>query len=274
MPTQEQLDLIEFGRMKFCPDPVEWRAVLIQFGGAEKVESLDERGVIRVLDRLVIAGLRTPSLPLISPDYMATLYRWQAQAGMSDHLFRTICSAVNDYKLLHPNSMEGLQFLRVVGFFERYGFDRGELRRSVMTQKQFALLHVAKRELEIADAEFRQILCNYGGGVVSPCNLDQRGFDRLLVYFEALGFVPSKRKPRPVPQSGFGHRRGMATPAQVELIRGLWHDWNGSDDEAALGRWLEKSYGVSALRFLKQNEAGKAITGLRAMVRRRKGAAA
>ncbi|MGO4523972.1 regulatory protein GemA [Microvirga sp. 2MCAF35] len=281
MPSLDQLEMIERGRQQLFKHPGEWRAVLLQFGGVERVEDLDARGAVRVLDRLFVSGFRDRRLPSVAPDYCNLLRRWQRAAGFSDAMLSSLVYAISRN---NPEGLDGTRILeqvtvaefgRILSFFETYGFDVGELpHRSVMTKKQVALLHVAKKELGFSDEAFMSALCCYGGGVVSSGNLDQRGFDRLLVYFEALGFVSNKRKPRPAQKSGFGHRKGMATPAQVELIQGLWRDWNGSDDAAALGRWLEKSYGVSALRFLKQNEAGKAITGLRAMVRRRKGAAA
>ncbi|MEE1656485.1 regulatory protein GemA [Microvirga sp. CF3062] len=273
MLTREQLDLIECGRLHCFVDPAEWKNILYRFCNVGTVEELDRSAAVRLLDLLSVAGFRDRRLPLISSDYIALLRRWQMSMNMQDKAFEALLFACGFVR--QPEELDGVSFGRVVNFFLMNGCgSRTSLARSVMTRKQLALLHVAKRELDFNDVSFAAALRTYGGGVASAADLDQRGFDRLLVYFEVMGFVPNKRQSPAKPQAGFGHRKGMATPAQVELIQGLWRDWNGSDDAAALGRWLEKSYGVSALRFLKQNEAGKAITGLRAMVRRRKGAAA
>ena len=77
-----------------------------------------------------------------------------------------------------------------------------------------------------------------------------------------------ERQPIARAKPGFGRRPGMATPEQVELIRALWREWSGGDDEAALNTWMEHFHRVSSLRFLTAGTAGKAITALKAMKRR------
>ncbi|BBF92907.1 regulatory protein GemA [Blastochloris tepida] len=131
-----------------------------------------------------------------------------------------------------------------------------------MTPKQIALIKVAKRQLGLTDDQYRALLL-WAGGVESAKDLDAAGFERVMGYLTRLGFKSdwSKRT--------FGNRPGMASPKQVDLIRDLWRDYSGADDDAALGRWLERSYGVSSLRFLDAPAAQKAITGLRAMTRRK-----
>jgi hypothetical protein len=61
----------------------------------------------------------------------------------------------------------------------------------------------------------------------------------------------------------------MATPGQVDLIRNLWREYTGVDDDAALNKWLDNSYGCAALRFATPAVASDAINALKAMKSRR-----
>ena len=56
----------------------------------------------------------------------------------------------------------------------------------------------------------------------------------MLVYFEVMGFVPPSRRPKLVKPASFGRRPGMASPAQIALIREMWAEWSGAHDEDAL----------------------------------------
>lgn len=136
-----------------------------------------------------------------------------------------------------------------------------------MTPKQIALVHLAAKQLGFDDDLYRAILIAHGG-VDSAKNLDARGFERVMAYFTAHGFRSTWT------QRTYGNRPGMATPRQIDLIRGLWADWSGGEDEAGLNAWLERSFHVSSLRFLSGAAAGKAITGLKTMIARKKTSAA
>jgi phage gp16-like protein len=131
-----------------------------------------------------------------------------------------------------------------------------------MTPKQIALIKVAKRQLALTDDQYRALLL-WAGEVESAKDLDAAGFERVMGYLTRLGFKSDWTK------RTFGDRPGMASPKQVDLIRDLWRQYSGADDAAALGKWLERSYRVSSLRFVDAPTAQKAINGLRAMARRK-----
>ena len=155
-----------------------------------------------------------------------------------------------------------------------------ELRRSIraegvrpriITAKQSALLHLATKELGFSDARYRAFLDRFGGGCESSSALDRHGFDWIMRFYAGVGFSSTSVKEPPTRET-FGRRSAMASPAQVDLIRSLWGDYTGnpsfkSDDD--LNAWLEKSFHVSALRFVDKATAGKAITGLKRMVARK-----
>jgi hypothetical protein len=61
-------------------------------------------------------------------------------------------------------------------------------------------------------------------------------------------------------------RTGMASPGQTSFIRQLWAECTqGAGTDATLGKWLERQFGVSSLRFVSADLAPKVIGGLKAM---------
>jgi hypothetical protein len=129
--------------------------------------------------------------------------------------------------------------------------------------KKIALLHVAKRQLALADEDYRAILMRFGG-VDSAAELTQSGFELVMYELGRLGFKSTSSK------RNFGERPGFASPAQVQLIRKLWADYHGPDEgERALSAWLTRFHHVAALRFVSAEAAANIIPGLKAMVARR-----
>ncbi len=86
-----------------------------------------------------------------------------------------------------------------------------------------------------------------------------------MARFEKLGFrSTSPRRPLPA-------RVGMASPAQSSLISQLWAECTDNEGtEAGLGKWLEKVFKVSSIRFVTVELAPKVISGLRSMKAKRK----
>ena len=134
-------------------------------------------------------------------------------------------------------------------------------------RKKVALIQVAKARLRLADDDYRAILARCGG-VTSSTELDFAGFDQVMREFKRLGFTSDAAAKL------YGDRPGMATPAQVALIRSLWADFtDGQGTDLTLGTWLERKWHVSSLRFLDSVAAHKAIGALKRMVARRRAAA-
>tara|TARA_R110000787_G_scaffold62754_1_gene141725 strand:- start:26 stop:433 length:408 start_codon:yes stop_codon:yes gene_type:complete len=128
-----------------------------------------------------------------------------------------------------------------------------------LTNKQKAILHVAKGKLNLSDNQYRAALVQIAGAT-SSTELDQAGFEALMGFFEYLGFAPLTTR-----GADYGDRPGMATFAQIALIRDLWAEYTNGTGEDALNKWLLRTFKVSSLRFLKKVCAQKAITALKAM---------
>jgi len=136
-------------------------------------------------------------------------------------------------------------------------------RRGAITKKQIALVHVAKRDLKLDDDDYRYILRRMGG-VESSADLCPQGFKRTMAFFTGLGFRSTWT------QRTYGDRAGMASPQQVELIRTLWRTYAPDDEnESGLNAWLDRFHKVSAVRFIDSAKAGKVISALKAMTKRK-----
>ncbi len=134
-----------------------------------------------------------------------------------------------------------------------------------LTQKHYSVIHVAKAQLGLSDADYRAILLSIAG-VESCTQLSDAGFEAVMFRFQELGFVSTWNR------ANFGYRPGMATPRQVAMIRELWADFtDGQGTDATLGKWLESKFHVSSLRFLPADTARKAIGALKAMTAKREG---
>ncbi|MGV8936988.1 MAG: regulatory protein GemA [Allorhizobium sp.] len=134
----------------------------------------------------------------------------------------------------------------------------------MVTKKQIALLHVAKRELGFDDETYRAILARYGK-VESAADLDLAGFNHVMRYLTACGFRSTWTK------RTYGYRPTMATPPQIDIIRSLWVKFRGEGDpdDLELNKWLGRFHKVGALRFVDNKKAAKVISSLKAMVARK-----
>ena len=130
------------------------------------------------------------------------------------------------------------------------------------SRAQLALVHVAKKTLAMDDETYRAFLFATAG-VRSARDLSASGFEAVMRRFEALGFVPGTPLRPALPQ--YGQRPGMATPAQMAVIRKGWRAWSGNDSAQTLRAWLESKFHISDLRFCSVTTAQKAIEALKAM---------
>lgn len=128
-----------------------------------------------------------------------------------------------------------------------------------ISKQPITLLHVAAGKLNWDEELYRSVLVRIAG-VTSSKELDREGFEAIMAFCAYCGFRPlGKDAPR------YGNRPGMATFAQIELIRELWRELHRAAecDDAALAGWLLKYHKVSSLRFLTLDGARKAIVALK-----------
>ena len=127
-----------------------------------------------------------------------------------------------------------------------------------VTHSQRVLIHLAAKDRGLTDDHYRSALAQIGG-VTSSKDLDREGFDAMMGYFDYIGFAPIAAK-----GPNYGARDGMASFAQMELIRSLWSEItrrpHAGEDE--FNKWLLAKFKVSALLFVKKDTAQKVTTAL------------
>jgi hypothetical protein len=134
-----------------------------------------------------------------------------------------------------------------------------------ITKRQIAVLHVLKQQAGFGEDEYRDTLFRVAG-VRSAKDLDQTGFEKVLEWFEALGY----RTPRKPNRVNFGQRPGYATQKQLDFIGDLRPKAFDHDTDQGFSHWLERFFHVSHPRFLSVKAAGSVIEALKAMDQRKK----
>ncbi len=115
-----------------------------------------------------------------------------------------------------------------------------------LDQKKLALIHIVKRELNLSDQEYRDILQQVTG-VRSAKDLDENAFNRLLRYF-----ARSKR---------YQTNRYGLTFRQKYFINHLLADLRW--DEEHFHNFLKKYYQKTEIDELTKEEASKVIESLK-----------
>ncbi len=141
------------------------------------------------------------------------------------------------------------------------------------TPGQLALIHVAKKQLGMDDADYRALLMR-AAGVDSAEALDRRGFETVLAEFERLGFVKTPRKDG-LHGAGAGSDLNRPSKAQWWLLGDLARQtgFTGFDDLRFIN-WQKSRSGVEHPRFLDQAGLNKLVAALRNWTRHGTGKAA
>lgn len=129
------------------------------------------------------------------------------------------------------------------------------------------LIHVARRELSMADESYRAMLANLPalGGKTSSADLSIQGLELVLEQLKAKGF---KIKPKPRSTSRKRQERPLADDRQSRLIRHLWLDLHKhgavrDPSERALASFVCRMAKISALQWLSTDQASKIIEHLK-----------
>jgi len=125
-----------------------------------------------------------------------------------------------------------------------------------------AKLHVARKQIALAEDDYRQILFEETGKT-SAADCDARGLEKVIKRLEAKGFKPLPKKGVP----------GAAQHPMARKARALWISLyhlgavrNSSD--RALEAFAQRQLGCERLVWAKQSEAYRLIEALKAMAER------
>lgn len=134
-------------------------------------------------------------------------------------------------------------------------------KKEMITNKQKALLHIAKAELGLSDEEYREII-RAQGGVDSSVRLDDFGLEKVLAAFRRLGFKKTARR-KSARARGERAFDLLASEGQRKVLYHLMQDlgwW-----PARLYGFVRKMTGKEHLEELTGKEAQKVIEGLKSM---------
>lgn len=126
---------------------------------------------------------------------------------------------------------------------------------------KIALIHVARRELSMADEDYRALLLRVAG-VEHANDLTPSGFEAVMEEFKRLGFRhrPSQRRPK---GAGRGSAPNRPTPAQWRLMedRARQVGFGGLDDPRFVA-WAKPRGKAEHPRFLDMTSAQRVIAAL------------
>ncbi|ARU23630.1 hypothetical protein RSSE_c3247 [Ralstonia solanacearum] len=124
-------------------------------------------------------------------------------------------------------------------------------------QQLIRLIHVAKRELAMAEDTYRSILLQVGKKA-SAADLSVPELEKVLEHLKQCGFKVRSNK----------STRGQADDSQSRMIRGLWLELaqrgivkNASEE--ALAAFAKRMTGVEALQWLSSAQASRVIEQLK-----------
>jgi phage gp16-like protein len=118
--------------------------------------------------------------------------------------------------------------------------DTGKEAAGMISKKKLAVIHIAKAQVGMTDAEYRDLLASFG--VASSKELKAGDFDKVMATFEALGFRTTSTRRRKVSKTRMGRAAMMSKIEAILLDMG--YDWKYVD---AIAR---KRFGMDAVQWL------------------------
>ncbi|MFT3759022.1 gp16 family protein [Thauera sp.] len=130
------------------------------------------------------------------------------------------------------------------------------------------LIHVARRDLGMADDTYRRLVAQYANGKSSSSECSVPELNRIFDHMKRAGF--KVRKPKTVKPV---ERRPLATDPEATKLRAIWlllHAIGAtrSNSEAALAAYVKRMTGVDDLHFTRGADKYHAIEGLKAWAAR------
>lgn len=132
-------------------------------------------------------------------------------------------------------------------------------------QRLIKLVHVAKNQLMLADADYRAMLANASCGKTSSTKLSADELNIVLRQMKARGFVVTTKAQA---ASGTADIPVRDDSGQMEMIRGLWlelHELGAvrNPSELALAKFVKRMTGIDYHGWLDIDNASKIIEHLK-----------
>jgi phage gp16-like protein len=129
--------------------------------------------------------------------------------------------------------------------------------------KELAMIHIAIKDLNMADDEYRALLKTVCG-VDSSAKLDMAGRLRFLDHLKRCGWKPKTTDGKP-------HRKLAPAPAKIYSLWQQLHAAGKVENRAfkALEAWVKAQTGVDKLEWLNAAQAGQCIEQLKLWLARK-----
>ncbi|MFH1027795.1 MAG: regulatory protein GemA, partial [Pseudomonadota bacterium] len=120
-------------------------------------------------------------------------------------------------------------------------------------REELAKIHIGKKELNLSDEIYRDILF-HAGGVESSADLDWQGRRAVLERYRELGW-----QSKPAKKAGVRAARRLADDPQSKMLRALWIQLHQSGkvkdpSEAALCSFVKRMTRKDALQWLSDRD--------------------
>lgn len=130
------------------------------------------------------------------------------------------------------------------------------------------LIHVARRDLDMADDTYRTLVGQLAAGKTSSADCTVPELERIVAHLKKAGF--KVRKPKAIQPA---EARPLATDPESKKLRAVWlllHQVGAthSDTEASLAAYVKRMTGVDDLHFMRPGDKYRAIEGLKAWAAR------
>lgn len=130
------------------------------------------------------------------------------------------------------------------------------------------LIHVARRDIDMADDTYRALLARLCGGKTSSADCSVPELERIIDHLKKAGFKVRKPKAAKPAES-----RPLATDPESRKLRALWillHQVGATDSasESSLAVYIRGRAGVDALQFVKPSDRHALIEGLKSWAAR------
>lgn len=141
--------------------------------------------------------------------------------------------------------------------------------RAAMRARLIKLIHVARRDIHMADDTYRTLVAQLADGKASSADCTIPELERIIDHLKKAGF--KVRKPKAAQPA---ERRPLATDPESRKLRAVWlllHQIGAthSDTEASLATYVKRMTGVDDLAFARRPaDKFRAIEGLKAWAAR------
>lgn len=135
-------------------------------------------------------------------------------------------------------------------------------------QRLIRLIHVAKTQLMMSDADYRALLANVSCGKTSSTKLSISELELAIRAMKAKGFVVTTKQNSAAKPDIKVRPAHKAVDAQIKKIRALWltlHDLGEvrSPSELSLAKFVKRMTGVGYHGWLDSDNASKVIEHLK-----------